>query len=139
MSSGRLGNVKSQIKHRALKSHEARVMRKVMGFGVWACLAGRQQPAANCHSFYLYLFLVCLSVRKRGEVKVFVYLTFLILDLEGSTKLQQCRTGGWVGTALDTPNLNPPGSPSDINHEPTVHPAYASHVFPGPVPLKITL
>ena len=33
MSSGRLGNVKSLIKHRALRSHEAPVMRKVMGFG----------------------------------------------------------------------------------------------------------
>lgn len=90
MSSGRLGNVKSQIKHRALKSHEAPVMRKVMGFRVWACLAGRQ--AGN--SFYLCLFLVCLYVRMRGEVEVFVYLTFLILDLERPTKLNNAELVG---------------------------------------------
>lgn len=53
-----------------------------------------RQAAANGNYFYLSLSSVCLYVRKRGEVKVFVYLTFLILDLEGSTKLQQCRTGG---------------------------------------------
>lgn len=65
MSSGRLGNVKSQIKHRALKSHEAPVMRKVMGFGVWACLAGRQagRQLPNGNSVYLSLFLV----RKGGR------------------------------------------------------------------------
>lgn len=127
--------MKSQIKHRALKSHEAPVMRKVMGFGGFGMLSS--QAAADGNSSYLFLFSVCLYVRKREEVKVFVYLTFLILDLEGSTKPQQCRTGGSVGTALDIPKLNPPGSPSDINHKPIVHPACASHVFPGPVPLKI--
>ncbi len=62
--------------------------------GVWGLGMLSRQAAANGNSFYLSLFLVCLYVRKRGEVKVFVYLTFLILDLEGSTKLQQCRTGG---------------------------------------------
>lgn len=53
-----------------------------------------RQAAANGNSFYLSLFLMYLYVRKSGEGKVFVYLTFLILDLEGSAKLQQCRTGG---------------------------------------------
>lgn len=48
MSSGRLGNVKSQIKHRALKSHEAVVMRKVMGLGF-----GHAQQAGSGNSFCL--------------------------------------------------------------------------------------
>lgn len=73
-----------------------------MGFGVWACLAGRQasrhQPAETPLPFSLSLLTVSLCEKerggKRGEVKVFVYLTFLILDLEGSTKFQQCKTGG---------------------------------------------
>lgn len=69
MSSGRLGNVKSQIKHRALKSHEAPVMRKVMGFGVWACLAGRQQPtvtlSTSSSSWYVYMWESWKE--KRGE------------------------------------------------------------------------
>lgn len=62
--------------------------------GVWGLGMLSRQAGANANAFNLFLFLVCLYVRKRGGVKVFVYLTFLILDLGGSTKLQQCRAGG---------------------------------------------
>lgn len=46
-----------QIKHRALKSHETPVMRKVMGFGVGMYLAVREWPTVSLVHIY---FLPCV-------------------------------------------------------------------------------
>lgn len=75
--------MKSQIKHRALKSHEAPVMRKVMGFGVWVCLAGKQQPAVTL-SAAPFVVSVCERERRSQGVCIF---GFPDPDSEGSTKL----------------------------------------------------
>lgn len=79
------GNVKAQIKPRALKSHETAVMRKVTGSGgVWTCLAGRRLSP-------LSTLLSSSCLRMRRLLEVFVYLTFLILDLGSSSELNNAQ------------------------------------------------